>query len=107
MNRDNPSDDEATAGRSRRKIKNLMEFTFEADWGFADARRANEARRLRRDLCQFEFVDRRVILTAGNVHGLTKIVSHDADDEFFRFADVAKRVFGFAVGTRLDGFRLP
>ena len=56
------------------------------------------------DSGELEFVHCAIVFTAGYVHGLAQVVGDDADNEFFRIADIAQRVFGFAIDG-VDVFR--
>ena len=60
--------------------------------------------RKRSDFGELEFVYGAIVFTAGYVHGLAQVVGDDADGEFFRIADIAQRVFGFAIDG-VDVFR--
>jgi len=101
VNGDDLSDDQAAAGGRGREIENLMELAFEADRRFFDASGTNELRGFGSDLGQFPFVDRRGVFAAGDVHGVEQRVGDDADDKFLGIANVAERVFWFALRRSL------
>lgn len=91
------SDYEAASGWFGREIDNLMQFAFEAHGRLSDAGRSHGLRNYRFEFRQLELVDRSVVLAASRVHVLAQIIGHDADDEFFGLANVAQRIFRFAV----------
>jgi len=60
--------DEAASVRSLVEVEDLVQLAFEADGRLRNTRGTHHARRLWREFCEFEFVDIRWIIPAGNVH---------------------------------------